>query len=92
MIGITIDQSNDDIIINWQLAKIAMPFSEITKVTQDDTYAGEGKNAIKIGTPYATTDRIVLQTTSDTYILFTTNAISIENKIATLIHQYNRES
>lgn len=81
MIGIAIEKSQDHVLIKWQLSTIEIPISDIIRVTQDDTYAGEGKQAIRIGTPYATTDRIVLQTVSATYILFTTNATSIQNKI-----------
>ena len=85
MIGISIQFSNDHLIIKWQLSRIEIPVSDIVKVTRDETYAGEGTNAIRIGTPYATTDRIVIKTKSDTYILFTTNATSLENKITSLI-------
>ncbi len=85
MLGIAIEKSQDHLLIKWQLSTIEIPISEIIKVTQDDTYAGEDKRAIRIGTPYATTDRIVLHTVSDTYILFTTNATSIQNKINALI-------
>ncbi|MGE7603178.1 hypothetical protein ACQKL5_11800 [Peribacillus sp. NPDC097675] len=85
MIGISIQLSNDHLIIKWQLSRIEIPISDIVKVTRDETYAGEGTHAIRIGTPYATTDRIVLKTKSDTYILFTTNVAAIENKITSLI-------
>ncbi|GAJ44104.1 hypothetical protein [Parageobacillus thermoglucosidasius] len=54
--------------------------SDIVEVTLDDIYGGEEKTAIKIGTPYGETDRVVIQTHSNTYILFTTDAVSIKIK------------
>lgn len=89
MLGISIGILDDHLIIKWQLSRIEIPISDIIKVTRDETYAGEVTNAIRIGTPYATTDRIALQTKSDTYILFTTNANSMENKIISLIDKSN---
>ncbi|MGP7817684.1 SunI/YnzG family protein [Niallia sp. 01092] len=71
MLEVKVKLLNDVLIINWQLAKIDIPLSEIVKVTEDDTYAGEEKAAIRIGFPYPTTERIVIKTNSDTYILYT---------------------
>lgn len=82
MLGIDVKKTDKELIISWQLAKIQIPFSEIIEVTEDETYAGvEEKNVIRIGTAYATTDRILIKTVKQNYLLFTTNRVAILNKI-----------
>ncbi|MEB9530394.1 hypothetical protein P4L13_26980 [Bacillus anthracis] len=82
MLGIDVIKTTEELIIKWQLAKINIPLNEIIEVTEDDTYAGVEKNdAIRIGTAYNTTDRILIKTKKQDYVLFTTNKVSILNKI-----------
>jgi hypothetical protein len=57
--------------IKWQLSKIEIPLTEIMSVENDDTYGGQEKSAIRIGNPYGHTDRVVVKTKTETYILFT---------------------
>ncbi len=85
MLGIKIDKFNESLKISWQLSQIEIPIKEIKDVSLDLTYGGEEKNAIRIGTPYGTTDRVVIKTTNNTYILFTTNMNSTMNKINSLL-------
>ncbi|CAF1820764.1 SunI/YnzG family protein [Bacillus subtilis] len=81
MLGINVKKSNENLIINWQLSKIEIPIKEINDVFLDPNYGGEEKNAVRIGFPYGSTDRVVIKTANNTYILFTTNAGSIMSKI-----------
>ena len=82
MLGIDVIKTTEELIIKWQLTKVNIPLNEIIEVTEDDTYAGVEKNdAIRIGTPYGTTDRILIKTSKQDYVLFTTNKVSILNKI-----------
>lgn len=82
MLGIDVIKTTEELIIKWQLAKVNIPLNEIIEVTEDDTYAGVEKNdAIRIGTAYNTTDRILIKTKKQDYVLFTTNKVSILNKI-----------
>lgn len=82
MLGIDVKKTDKELIISWQLAKIRIPLSEIIEVTEDETYAGvEEENVIRIGTAYATTDRILIKTIKQNYLLFTTNRVTILNKI-----------
>ncbi|UGB33110.1 SunI/YnzG family protein [Metabacillus sp. B2-18] len=74
MLGLNIKKSNNIVSIKWQLTKVEIPTSEIIDVSEE-------KEAIRIGTPYGTTDRVVIKTTKKTYILYTTNPTSIKNKI-----------
>ncbi|BCC30344.1 hypothetical protein BCM0100_3070 [Bacillus cereus] len=82
MLGIDVKKTNEELIISWQIAKVQIPLSEIIEVTEDETYAGvEEGNVIRIGTAYATTDRILIRTVKQNYLLFTTNKVAILNKI-----------
>ncbi|MBM7602400.1 hypothetical protein JOC75_000370 [Metabacillus crassostreae] len=81
MLGISVKKSNDTVIIKWQLSKVEIPVADILNVCLDDTYGGEEKEAIRIGTPYGTTDRVVIKAKIKTYILYTTNPSTIKNKI-----------
>ncbi|MCY8706869.1 PH domain-containing protein [Bacillus inaquosorum] len=81
MLGIKVEKTNDNLIINWQLSKIEIPMKEIDDVFLDPNYGGEEKSAVRIGFPYGSTDRVVIKTANNTYILFTTNAASIMSKI-----------
>ncbi|MNC66172.1 hypothetical protein D3C75_1165440 [compost metagenome] len=81
MLGIDVKKQDNKLVISWQLSKFEISISEIIDVFSDNTYAGEDKNAIRIGTPYATTDRIAIKTKSKTYILYTTNGVSLKSKI-----------
>lgn len=87
MLGISVKKIDSEIVIRWQLSKVTIPISEMISVTLDDTYGGNDKQAIKIGTPYGTTDRVVIKTKENTYILFTTNYIAIQEKLNSYIHK-----
>ncbi|QNK38516.1 SunI/YnzG family protein [Bacillus subtilis] len=84
MLGINVEKSNENLIINWQLSKIEIPIKEINDVFLDLNYGGEEKSAVRIVFPYGSTDRVVIKTANHTYILFTTNAALIMNKIVSL--------
>ncbi|PMC33664.1 hypothetical protein CJ195_27395 [Bacillus sp. UMB0899] len=55
--------------------------SDVLEVTLDDTYGGKERNAIRTGTPNGATDRVVIKTKKRSFNLYTTNYISIKNKI-----------
>ena len=77
---VKVSRNNENLRIKWQLSQIDIPLSEIKDVTMDDTYGGEDKKAIRIGLPYGHTDRIVIKTLSETYILYTSNG-GLKDKI-----------
>lgn len=86
MVGIKIEKFDNNLVIKWQLTNIEIPLSDIKNVKLGDTYAGEGHNAIRIGTPFATTDRIIIETDQNTYILYTTNVSTLKNKIISYLN------
>ncbi|MFB0635233.1 hypothetical protein ACEPP6_08020 [Bacillus rugosus] len=81
MLGIKVEKSNENLIINWQLSKGEIPIKEINDAFLDSNYGGEEKSAVRIVFPYASTDSVVIKIAKNTYILFTTNAASIMSKI-----------
>lgn len=85
MLGISVKKVDSDIVIRWQLTNVIIPISSILSITTDDTYGGNEKQAIRIGLPYGTTDRVVIITNENTYVLFTTNYIAIQEKLNTYL-------
>ena len=81
MLGIDVKRNGSEIVIKYQLIKVVIPISDIISVTLDDTYAGKEQDAIRIGLPYGTTDRIAIKTKTSNYLLFSTNYTYIMNTI-----------
>ncbi|MCM3538353.1 hypothetical protein [Priestia endophytica] len=72
-----VEKREKEFVIQWGLATIHIPLEDIIEVTEDETYGGKEKQAVRIGMPYGTTDRIVIKTVKQNYILFTTNKYKI---------------
>ncbi|OWR31381.1 hypothetical protein CDO73_06525 [Saccharibacillus sp. O23] len=81
MLGIDVKKSGEKVTIQWLLSKIEIPSADIAEVYLDDTYAGQDRDAIRIGTPYGTTDRVVVKTKHQNYILYTTNYEAVRSKL-----------
>jgi Bacterial PH domain len=77
---VKVSRNNENLRIKWQLSQIDIALSEIKDVTMDDTYGGEDHKAFRIGFPYGHTDRVVIKTHSETYILYTSNG-GLKDKI-----------
>ncbi len=71
MFEVKVEKKSDQLVIKWQFSKIKVPLSEIMEVSYDDTYAGENKSAMRIGYPDGTTDRILIRTVRQNYIIYT---------------------
>lgn len=85
MLGVDVQKSGEKLEITWQLSKTEILLSDILDVYMDDTYAGNEKEAVRIGTPFATTDRVAIKTRSKIYILFTTNGNNLLDTIKTCL-------
>ncbi|HWO95854.1 MAG TPA: hypothetical protein VNM45_05885 [Bacillus sp. (in: firmicutes)] len=81
-VGIHVKKTETELIIKWQLAKFNIPLEDIIEVIEDDTYGGKEAGAIRIGPPYGTTDRILVKTKKQDYIIFTTNKLTILKEIS----------
>lgn len=84
MFGVKVKEKDENVVITWQFSKIEIPKNDILEVISDETYAGEERAALRIGFPYASTERFVLKTRREDYILFTSNS-SLKEKIERMI-------
>lgn len=73
MLGIKVQQVENQLIIRWQLSKIEIPIPDIKAVTLDDTYGGSEPSAVRIGAAYGASETILIRTTYQSYILFTSS-------------------
>ncbi|WP_405155949.1 hypothetical protein [Paenibacillus sp. FSL K6-0108] len=73
MLGIKVEQIEHHLVIRWQFSKIEIPISDIRAVTLDDTYGGSEPSAVRIGAAYGASETILIRTTHQSYILFTSN-------------------
>ncbi len=71
MFEVKVEKKHDQLVIKWKFSKIKVPLLEIMEVSYDNTYAGENKSAMRIGYPYGTTDRILIRTVHQNYIIYT---------------------
>ena len=71
MFEVKVNKQDDVIVIKWQFRKIEVPIVDIIEVTYDNTYSGTSKTAMRIGYPYGTTDRILIRTTKQDYLIYT---------------------
>ncbi len=84
MFSIHVEKTKDElIIISWQFSKIHIPLCEITEVTEDNPYAGvEEKSIIQLEQHMVQlTQCFLIKTVKQNYLLFTTNRVTILNKI-----------
>lgn len=86
MFEVKISKQDNLIVVKWQLSKIEIPISDIMNVTYDDSYAGKSKRAMRIGYPYGTTDRILIQTARTDYLIYTSIGSTME-KVLSLINK-----
>ncbi|OIK13317.1 hypothetical protein [Bacillus sp. MUM 13] len=68
---VEIMDKEDFIILKWQLSHIEIPKNDILSIKQDDTYAGDPSATVRLGFPYASTDRLLIETRHDKYLVFT---------------------
>lgn len=84
MLEVKVTKHNNKLRIKSHLSTIEIPLTDITAVANDETYAGKELTGIRIGFPYGNTDRVIIHTKSDTYMIFTSIANS-KDKITDLI-------
>ncbi|WP_338539589.1 hypothetical protein [Paenibacillus tundrae] len=84
MLGVKVQQVKNQLVIRWQLSKIEIPIADIRTVTLDETYGGSNSSAIRIGAAYGATETILIHTTNQSYVLFTSNQ-TLFTKISSLL-------
>ncbi|MBD8840197.1 MULTISPECIES: hypothetical protein [unclassified Paenibacillus] len=88
MFGVNVKKAEDQLVIRWQFSKIEIPIVHITSVTLDDTYGGSEPSAIRIGPVNGTSERILIRTVNQSYILFT-NSVNLYPNIRDMLQPAN---
>ncbi|MDR6715677.1 MULTISPECIES: hypothetical protein [Paenibacillus] len=88
MFGVNVKKVEDQLVIRWQFSKIEIPIVHITSVTLDDTYGGSEPSAIRIGPVNGTSERILIRTVNQSYILFT-NSVNLYPNIRDMLQPSN---
>jgi hypothetical protein len=88
MFGVNVKKVEDQLVIRWQFSKIEVPITHITSVTLDDTYGGSEPSAIRIGPVNGTSERILIRTVNQSYILFT-SSVTLHTNIQAMLHPSN---
>ncbi|MFX3647771.1 MAG: hypothetical protein ACE3K2_28190 [Paenibacillus sp.] len=88
MFGVNVKKTEDQLVIRWQFSKIEIPIAHIISVTLDDTYGGSEPSAIRIGPVNGTSERILIRTVNQSYILFT-SSVNLHNNIQAMLHPSN---
>ncbi|MFP9129642.1 hypothetical protein [Niallia sp. BSM11] len=65
----------------WQLTDETILNEDILEVIEDEPYAGEDTNAIRIGTAYGTTDRTYIKMKKQNFIFYATNKNALLSKL-----------
>lgn len=77
---IEIIKSIEKIAITWQSATINIPLEDIIEVNKNNTLKNTAK-AVEIGNKFKHSETIFIRTKKLDYILFTTNILTLLNKI-----------
>ncbi|MCC3687602.1 hypothetical protein CN273_30025 [Bacillus thuringiensis] len=78
---IEIIKSIEKITITWQSATISIPLEDIIEINNNNTCKGTNK-AVEIGNKFKHSETIFIRTKKLDYILFTTDKLTLLNKIA----------
>lgn len=80
MTEIEIIKSKEIITITWQSAIINIPLEDIVEVNKNNTITNTTK-VVKIGNKFQSSGNIFIRTKTLDYVLFTTNKLTLLNKI-----------
>ena len=78
---IEIIKSTERITIIWQSATISLPLEDIIEINNNNTCKNTNK-AVEIGNKFKHSETIFIRTKKLDYILFTTNKLTLLEKIA----------
>ncbi|EJQ02192.1 hypothetical protein ABHP49_003312 [Bacillus cereus] len=78
---IEIIKSTERITIIWQSATISIPLEDIIEINNNNTCKNTNK-AVEIGNKFKHSETIFIRTKKLDYILFTTNKLTLLEKIA----------
>jgi len=80
MSGIRVARDEEQLVIGWQQSKIEIPLGEAVHVAIDpDVFIPDDHPAL-IKCPYGTRERVIVQTSPDTFLIVNDKSISAMNK------------
>ncbi|HFN8204648.1 TPA: hypothetical protein ACHH0E_002340 [Staphylococcus aureus] len=83
--AMTVKKDNNEVRIQWRVADIKIPTSEIKNITQDqDIYAVpklDSKDVSRIGSTFGKTNRVIIDTEDHEYIIYTQNDQKVYNEL-----------
>lgn len=83
--AMTVKKDNNEVNIQWRVADIKIPTSEIQNISQDqDIHAVPKLDADKvsrIGSTFGKTNRIIIDTNDHEYIIYTHNDQKVYNEL-----------
>lgn len=83
--AMTVKKDNNEVRIQWRVADIKIPTSEIKSITQDqDIHAVpklDSKDVSRIGSTFGKTNRVIIDTEDHEYIIYTQNDQKVYNEL-----------
>ncbi|HDD7423674.1 TPA: hypothetical protein POI71_002669 [Staphylococcus aureus] len=83
--AMTVKKDNNEVRIQWRVADIKIPTSEIKIITQDqDIHAVpklDSKDVSRIGSTFGKTNRVIIDTEDHEYIIYTQNDQKVYNEL-----------
>ncbi|CAC7918279.1 Putative cytosolic protein [Staphylococcus aureus] len=83
--AMTVKKDNNEVRIQWRVADIKIPTSEIKNITQDqDIHAVpelDSKDVSRIGSTFGKTNRVIIDTEDHEYIIYTQNDQKVYNEL-----------
>ncbi|HEK6819553.1 TPA: hypothetical protein SPD05_002644 [Staphylococcus aureus] len=83
--AMTVKKDNNEVRIQWRVADIKIPTSEIKNITQDqDIHAvpkSDSKDVSRIGSTFGKTNRVIIDTEDHEYIIYTQNDQKVYNEL-----------
>ena len=83
--AMTVKKDNNEVRIQWRVADIKIPTSEIKNISQDQEIHAvpdlDSKNISRIGSSFGKTNRVIIDTDDDEYIIDTHNDQKVYNEL-----------
>ncbi|EHJ09210.1 SunI/YnzG family protein [Staphylococcus simiae] len=83
--AMTVKKDNNEVRIQWRVADIKIPTSDIKKISQDqDIHAVpelDSKDVSRIGSTFGKTNRVIIDTDNHEYIIYTQNDQKVYNEL-----------
>lgn len=83
--AMTVKKDNNEVRIQWRVADIKIPTSEIKNITQgQDIHAVpklDSKDVSRIGSTFGKTNRVIIDTEDHEYIIYTQNDQKVYNEL-----------